>query len=160
MNDIQVAQDARTRLVQPPFLDYPPCTLLFVKEPTHARKFSACLLSDWIGRSACHVRKRSSARNSGPGTGRRYKGNQRDAQGAAGRVEPRRLGRLSGRILALAGTHIFRRQRRISWLGKRAGTVQEELPGSRRDGPIEFFGFGVSLPGAGRGARSWPMALE
>src|SRR6267142_3063339 len=75
-------------------------------------------------------------------------------------MEPRRRGRFSGRILALAGTHFLRKQRRISRLGWRTGAVQEELPKSRRDGPVGFLGFGVSLPGAGRGARSWPMALE
>src|SRR6266404_4278728 len=75
-------------------------------------------------------------------------------------MEPRRRRRFSGRILALAGTHFFREQRRISRVGWRAGAVQEELPESRRDGPVGILGFGVSLPGAGRGARSWPMALE
>ncbi len=91
---------------------------------------------------------------------RRPGGYWRRPAGAAVRVESRRCGRLPGRLLAFAGIDFFREQRCRSRLGWRAGTVQEKLSGSRRDGTIGFLGIGVSLFGAGLGTRPGAMALE
>src|ERR1700682_2071182 len=85
---------------------------------------------------------------------------QRSYDRAANRMEPRRCGRVSGGILAFAGTDVFRKQRRGTRLGRRAGAIQEELSRQRGDGTAGFFGAGVSVFGAGRGARPGAVAFE
>jgi len=68
---------------------------------------------------------------------------------------------LSGRVIGARRNSHFSGGNGVSrgWDGVLARGTRRATE-SRRDGPVGILGFGVSLLGAGRRARSWPMALE
>src|SRR5919108_355211 len=75
-------------------------------------------------------------------------------------MESWRRGCLSERLLGISRADIFREQRSLSRMGRRARALQEKLSRPRGHGRTEFFGPGISFPWPRRGAGLREMAFE
>src|SRR5580704_8219059 len=109
------------------------------------------------------VRDRLANRQADQGCRRPGKGQVRDnscAERAASCVEQRRRGRVSCRLLALAGADFFWEQRSLARVGRRDGAVQKKLSGPRGHGTAQFFRTGVPFPRTECGAGAGPLASE